>query len=95
MLDATPQEKEFHMVAAASPNLFPRELDYRCTDGVEVSLLWSKPTNRLWVAVYDGRTDDWFELDVRPDNATDVFNHPYAYAASRGVEYHELIRAAA
>ena len=59
------------------------ELDYRENDGIQVSLLWSRGDNRLAVLVVDGKTDETFELSVGPEEATDVFNHPYAYAASR------------
>ena len=54
-------------------------------DGVEVSLLWHKPTNRLFVSVHDTRSDELFELDVASDYALDAFEHPYAYAHSRGL----------
>ncbi len=64
----------------------PQELAYRVTDGLEVSLLWSE-ADGLTVAVRDSRTDDSFELAVEGDDPLDVFNHPYAYAAFRGVAY--------
>ena len=61
--------------------LFPRELDSRSVDGLEVTLLWSKPTNALTVAVNDTRTGEAFTLRADAANALDVFHHPYAYAA--------------
>jgi hypothetical protein len=60
--------------------LFPRELDSRSVDGIEVTLLWSKRTNALSVAVNDTRTGEAFTLPADPANALDVFHHPYAYA---------------
>ncbi len=64
------------------------ELANRASDGLEVSLLWSRRTNRVSVAVADTRTGESFELTIRDgENALEVFHHPYAYAASRGVEY--------
>jgi hypothetical protein len=63
------------------------ELAYRAGDGVEVSLLWSRAECRLTVVVADSRTGDGFELSAHPENALDVFHHPYAYAAFLGVEY--------
>ena len=63
----------------------PAELAYRAHDGVEVSLLWSKRCRRLTVAVSDSRTDQSFELTAHPENALDVFHHPYAYAALQGM----------
>jgi hypothetical protein len=56
------------------------ELDYRENDGIEVSLLWSRIDNSLSVRVFDRKTLDKFRLAVRPDEALDVFRHPFAYA---------------
>ena len=58
------------------------ELAHRSSDGVDVSLLWSKATDQLFVAVADGRTGDHFTVDAPRDKALDVFNHPFAYATS-------------
>jgi hypothetical protein len=65
-----------------------RELDHRAADGVEVSLLWHPSHAFVSVIVSDARIDRSFELvlDER-DNALDVFHHPYAYAAHRGLEF--------
>ena len=65
-----------------------RELDHRNADGVEVTLLWHTNGDFLSVVVSDARIGETFELvlDER-DNAIDVFNHPYAYAAHRGLEF--------
>ncbi len=72
-----------------------KELDYRANDGLEVTLLWSKATNFLTVAVSDAKTGDSFELVVDDaENALDVFHHPYAYAAFRGVDYGISVREA-
>jgi len=57
-----------------------RELDHRSSNGIEVTLLWSPQTNRVWISVADDRRDDAFELDVDPSDALDAFHHPYAYA---------------
>jgi hypothetical protein len=65
----------------------PVELAYRSNDGLEVWLLWTRLENRLSVVVHDGRQETSFELDVDPERALDVFHHPYAYAAYRGIEY--------
>ena len=61
------------------------ELAYRANDGVEVSLLWSKSCRRLTVVVSDSRAAQSFELTAHPENALDVFHHPYAYAALQGI----------
>ena len=63
------------------------ELDHRETDGVQVSLLWSRSTNAVTVLVRDAKTADEFELAVDPADANDAFHHPYAYAARSGVAY--------
>jgi hypothetical protein len=57
------------------------ELDHRSADGIEVSLLWSRLTNRLMVAVADSRSGESFEVDASAEKALDVFRHPFAYAA--------------
>ena len=64
-----------------------RELHSRVSDGIHVRLLWSERDGRVTVAVADSKTGDGFVVDVREsDNALDVFHHPYAYAACRGVD---------
>jgi hypothetical protein len=69
------------------------ELDYRSGDGVEVALFWVVDTDRAVVVVHDERTSETLELSVLPGEcALDVFNHPYAYAAARGVEYEADLR---
>jgi hypothetical protein len=81
------------MVPSPTKDLLPLELDYRATDGVEVSLLWHKPTNRLFVSVNDMRSGELFEVDVASDYALDAFEHPYAYAYSRGLTRGETVNA--
>jgi hypothetical protein len=69
---------------AAMTTTTPRELAHRVTDGIEVSLRWDPAADRVSVQVLDAKTDEAFEIDVRPDErALDVFHHPYAYAALR------------
>jgi hypothetical protein len=63
------------------------ELDHRSNDGLEVTLLWQAETNRVTVTVFDAKSGDHFDLEVDPAQALDAFHHPYAYAASRGVDY--------
>jgi hypothetical protein len=60
----------------------------RTSAGITVTLLWAAETNAVSVHVHDTSRDDEFEVDVGPDeNPLDVFEHPYAYAARRGIEY--------
>jgi hypothetical protein len=56
------------------------ELDSRKTGSVEIALLWNRRTNRLAVTVRDDSTGHELRLSASPENALDVFNHPYAYA---------------
>jgi hypothetical protein len=63
------------------------ELAHRASDNVAVSLLWRRRDNRLRVAVANATTGAEFELDAHPENALDVFYHPFAYAAFRGLDY--------
>jgi hypothetical protein len=58
-----------------------RELAHRTSDGIEVTLLWSKPSSRVIIAVLDTRSNEALEFDVDGSAALDAFNHPYAYAA--------------
>jgi hypothetical protein len=56
-----------------------RELAYRATDGIEVALFWHEVTGELIVFVSETRSGVYFELAPEPDQALDVFEHPYAY----------------
>jgi hypothetical protein len=57
-----------------------RELDHRISDGIDVTLLWSQRSDRVWIDVRDDRSGESFELDVDPGDALAAFHHPYAYA---------------
>jgi hypothetical protein len=68
-----------------------RELAHRASNGIEVALLWHPTTERVSVTVIDVYTGRYFELDVEDgDRALDVFEHPFAYAARRGVFFEEF-----
>jgi hypothetical protein len=63
------------------------ELDRRARDGVDVALLGRKRDNGILVSVADAKTGGAFQLEVRDDEQPlDVFHHPYAYAALRGID---------
>lgn len=65
-----------------------QELAHRSSNGIDVTLLWTRSTNTVTVHVHDERTDDNFELEVAPGTSPlAVFTHPFAYAARQGVEY--------
>jgi hypothetical protein len=66
-----------------------RVLARRANDGLEVILFWQRLTDELTVTVSDERSGAYFELAAAPDQAWDVFNHPYAHAAFRGLPYAE------
>jgi hypothetical protein len=54
--------------------------------GIRVTLLWARETNAVAVRVLDDSSDERFDLRVAPGvNPLDVYEHPYAYAAWRGV----------
>jgi hypothetical protein len=61
------------------------ELAYRSTNGIEVSLFWSKPTDRVTIELIDSRIDQRLEFEVAPAKALDAFRHPYVYAPTRAL----------
>lgn len=66
-----------------------KELAFRATDGVEVTLLWHQRNDFVSVTVFDSKTGDRFELVLGDDDSPmDVFYHPYSHAAQRGLEFH-------
>jgi len=74
----------------AIEDLSRTELATRETNGITVRLLWSRSTNLVTVAVDDPANDDYFELildEDEGDRALDVFHHPFAHAAARGIEF--------
>ena len=69
-----------------------RELARREADGLTVSLLWSKATNRVKVAVAYATLDEEFHIDVAGPHALDAFHHPFAYAVGRGLGFGGAMR---
>jgi hypothetical protein len=64
------------------------ELMSRESYGITVRLLWSRATNLVTVAVADAASEDYFELVLdEHEPALEVFNHPFAHAAARGLEF--------
>lgn len=68
------------------------ELDHRESDGVAVTLSWDCAANRVVVSVVDAGSGESFELTVEDANARE---HPFAYAAFRGVLRRETLPVAA
>ena len=63
-----------------------RELDSRSFDGIVVRLLWRESDAWVGVSVDDAKTGDAFVIEVLDgDSPLDVFHHPFAYAARRGI----------
>jgi hypothetical protein len=60
-----------------------RELDFRESAGLQVTLLWQAVGDRIWVRVRDARSKDAFAFDVAPADALDAFHHPFAYAPTQ------------
>jgi hypothetical protein len=65
-------------------NLYnPRELDHRESDGISVSLLWYADLDVVAIRVFDGESEEEFEVEVAGRDALDAFHHPYAYILAR------------
>ena len=64
---------------------FTRELAFRESAGIQVTLLWRSIGNRVWVRVQDVRSDSGFAFNVAPSEALDAFHHPYVYASDADV----------
>jgi hypothetical protein len=72
------------------------ELSSRTSYGIDVALLWQECDKTAMVAVVDHHSGDAFVLEVHEtDDALDMFHHPYAYAARRGVTRQEAFELAA
>ena len=63
------------------------ELDFRFSDGIEVSLRWRRSDDQVFVRVVDARAGEQFEIFVDAEDALDAFQHPFAYAAWCGVDH--------
>ena len=64
-----------------------RELAHRTNDAIDVTLFWSKASNRVTISVFHARSATALEFEVDGADALDAFNHPYAYAASGGARH--------
>lgn len=58
------------------------ELAFRSSCDIDISLFWSRAHNTCSVQDVDWRTDEDFTIDVAPERALEVFEHPYAYASA-------------
>jgi hypothetical protein len=79
------EEAPMQTVTDTQDELF-EEMDYRESDGIEVSLLWNRRDNRVSVFVVDAKADVSFEVPDDGRDALHAFQHPFAYAARLGIE---------
>jgi hypothetical protein len=70
-----------------------RELAHRVTSTLEVTLLWRQVDNMLTLRLVEVGTGIEFEFGIRPTDALDAFNHPYAYLPRPTVDSLELLAA--
>src|SRR5919106_335421 len=61
-----------------------KELAYRRSDGLDVTLLWDPGDDSLAVLVVDERLGVTLELPVRDASPLEAFYHPFAVASRRG-----------
>ena len=74
------------MNATRDTDQMPIEFAHRAAAGIDVMLLWERQSGRLWVAVDDASTGESFELAASGGRqALELFYHPFAYAAARGI----------
>jgi hypothetical protein len=59
-----------------------KELAYRESDGIAVSLHWNPETGDISVVVEDSELGESFVVPAKPEQALQVFHHPYAYASN-------------
>jgi hypothetical protein len=82
VLEITPRSLEGGTEMVTSATSERRELAQRTSDGIEVTLLWTKSTNVITIAVIDTHSAEELEFEVDGASAVDAFKHPYAYAAA-------------
>ena len=70
-----------------------RELAHRITSTVEVTLLWRQVDNMVTLRLVEIGTGIEYEFGVRPEDALETFNHPYAYLPRPTVGSRELLAA--
>jgi hypothetical protein len=56
------------------------DLAERRTGDVNVVLLWSRRSGRVWVTVTHLRSGRTARINATPANALEVFEHPFVYA---------------
>lgn len=85
-MSETPYTSGMGTIRRLSFDHTPKELAVRHSGTTDVALLWSRRRGRAAVSLRDDATGESFELLVGPtDDPLDVYEHPYAYAAARGL----------
>ena len=75
-------------MSESTEEVWRTELMSRESSGITVRMLWSRATNLVTIAVDDAASGDYFELVLDEDaSALEVFHHPFAHAAERGLEF--------
>jgi len=59
------------------------ELACRESGGVAVSLRWNPETGNVFVLVEDSGLGESFVVQAEPEQALQVFHHPYAHTGRR------------
>jgi hypothetical protein len=59
------------------------ELAHRVSGPIDISLFWSRKTNRLLLQVIDWAEDEDFTLEVPSAEGLQAFRHPFAYLRAR------------
>jgi hypothetical protein len=57
-----------------------KELAYRESYGIAISLRWNQETGDVSVLVEDSELGESFVVPAEPEQALQVFHHPYVYA---------------
>jgi hypothetical protein len=67
------------------------ELAHRCSDGIDVTLMWRRhrDAHGVRVCVCDRREGAYFELEPDPQLALDAFYHPYSYSDFSTLDYED------
>jgi hypothetical protein len=55
------------------------DLADRHTEALDVVLMWSRVSGHVWVDVTHRPSGRTARVDAMPENALDVFEHPFAY----------------
>jgi len=56
-----------------------RELAYRRSGGLEITLYWNADENRTSLELFHGATEQMFRFTVERERALYAFEHPFAY----------------